>query len=154
MPAGPDSMKKLLLIRGDCSGAGGFVRLWWYLFRFLIWWRWRGSHSVQVLEEPNLSVALDAISGCDVFVFYGHGNVGQLRLQAKGDHLLAEHVQQLTSKRETDIELVQLSCCDSCRDDEWVAAWLEVTPHLRGYTGVTYDIKRPISIPQCLSFHR
>ncbi len=153
------SRKKLVIVRGDTSGAWGAIKAYWPLFLFSRWIQFRKSFELAILKAPTRERAIEAIAAASGVVFYGHGDKGRVFLKDKAnksantdDMLDVAAVRTLLAQRASraapKLDVAMIACCDTLRDEEWCDVWLEAARVVRGYDGLTYNWKRPLLIPK------
>jgi hypothetical protein len=146
----------LLFVRGDTEGAFGAIKFYWPFF-YVARLAENVGYEPSTIFTPTVEQALDALTKADAAIFYGHGNAGKVWLKSnRKTALLSEHVRELAVRRKalglSKMHFAHVACCETCRDPEWVAAWLEVTNVLRGYEVDTYDPRNPFSVPECKTY--
>lgn len=146
----------LLFVRGDTEGAYGAIKFYWPFF-YVARLAENVGYEPLTLWTPSVEEAIDALAEADAAIFYGHGNAGKIWL--KPNHkaaLTAENVGEIAQRRhlysKEKMNFVHIACCETCRDGEWVQAWLAVTRVLRGYEVDTYDPKNPFAVPECKTY--
>lgn len=150
------SKPKLLFVRGDTEGAFGAIKFYWPFF-YVARLAENVGYEPRTLFTPTVDEAIDALSDADAAIFYGHGNAGKVWLKPHRKAALeTEDVLRLARHRrfigKDTMNFVHIACCETCRRQDWVDAWLEVTQVLRGYEVDTYDPKNPFSLPDCKTF--
>jgi hypothetical protein len=146
----------LLFVRGDTEGAFGAIKFYWpffYVARLVE----HVGYEPKTIFTPSVEDALDALVEADAAIFYGHGNAGKVWLKPdRGAALTVEDIRKLATRRQIlgleKMDFVHVACCETCKNPEWVQAWLEVTNVLRGYEVDTYDPKNPFSLPDCKTY--
>lgn len=147
---------ELLFVRGDTEGAFGAIKFYWpffYVARLIE----NPDYEPRTLITPSPSQAVEALARAGAAIFYGHGNSGKVWLKAnRKAALVTEDVRTLAARRQElgmpPMDFVHIACCETCKDIEWVNAWLTVTALLRGYEVDTYDPKNPFAIPDCKTY--
>lgn len=149
---------ELLFIRGDTEGAYGAIKFYWpffYVARLIE----NSSYEPRTLLTPTATEAIEALAGADAAIVYGHGNAGKVWLKPnRGAALETEDVRALaqlrTERAKPPMDFVHIACCETCKDTEWVEAWLAVAAIVRGYEVDTYDPRNPFTIPDCKTYLR
>lgn len=150
------SKGELLFIRGDTEGAYGAIKFYWpffYVARLIE----NSGYEARTLLTPTVNEAIEALAGADAAIIYGHGNTGKIWLRPnRGAAVVTDDVRALAQLRQErgkpPMDFVNIACCETCKDPEWVEAWLTVTEILRGYEVDTYDPKNPFVIPDCTTY--
>jgi len=148
--------KELLFIRGDTEGAFGAIKFYWpffYVARLIE----NSGYEPRTLLTPTTDEAVDALATAGAAIIYGHGNPGKVWLKPnKAAAITTDDVRSLwlmrKEKRKPPMDFVHIACCETCKDADWVQAWLDVTEMLRGYEVDTYDPRNPFSIPDCKTY--
>lgn len=146
----------LLFVRGDTEGAFGAIKFYWPFF-YVARLAENVGYEPRTLLTPNVDEAIDALAEADAAIFYGHGNAGKVWLKPQRKAALtAESVREVAQRRhlysKEKMSFVHVACCETCKDAEWVQAWLGVTRVLRGYEVDTYDPKNPFAVPECKTY--
>ncbi|MEO7454249.1 MAG: hypothetical protein ABIV13_05750 [Fimbriimonadales bacterium] len=146
----------LLFVRGDTEGAFGAIKFYWPFF-YVARLAENVGYEAHTIFTPSVDEAIDALVEADAAIFYGHGNAGKVWLQPnrKAALVTADILTVATRRQILGLEkmhFVHVACCETCRDSEWVQAWLQVTKVLRGYEVDTYDPRNPFSVPECKTY--
>jgi hypothetical protein len=147
---------RLLFVRGDTEGAFGAIKFYWPFF-YVARLAENVGYEPSTLITPSVAEAIDTLETADAAIFYGHGNAGKVWLKPhRKAALQTADVLELARRRSftgrEKMDFVHVACCETCRDSEWVQAWLECTKLLRGYEVDTYDPKNPFSLPECKTY--
>ena len=146
------------------SGAGGTIASYWYIFYQVVCDTYGDEYDIEVVVSPTEEEAIDAISGADAVITYGHGSSDRLILRAgskggkkggkkgeNGDSLDATSAKKIADKRKANgkgkLDFILIFNCFVCGSEDFVREWSKLVDGiLLGYTGWTVEPQGPFGI--------